>query len=222
MLEILMIVLAQDAEVREAVGKASDWTSYKMICEDTVEEKVDGGGSKSNTDPSQVVFEKDKGLWLKAGRNESITVDGKTVARGKDGAWAVKAPKKSKNPGPPPVALPPHQSLRGLEKSSRVDVVEENENRIYTIALQPEGAVSILGNLAKDAAKATKEPECSAQLVVDKDGRIVKLEISLAFITASKSGEEKSITVKRVVKFTEVNEAKIEIPEEAKKALEAN
>jgi hypothetical protein len=219
---------AQEAQVREAVAKASDWNSYKMICEDTVEEKVVGGGSKSNTDPSEVLFEKDKGLWTKAGKNESILIDGKNVVKGKDGAWAVKPPKKQKaqNPGDPPPAapavLPPHQSLRGLEKSSAATSSEDGGNDVYSITLQLEGAVSLLGDLIKNASKAAAEPACTAKLHVNKEGVIVKLEVECSFSTkSSKSGEEKNYTIKRVVTFKDVNSTTLEVPEEVKKALEA-
>jgi hypothetical protein len=197
----------QDAQVREAVSQASDWKSYRMTCDDAVE------GAKSSSQRSEFVFEKDKGFWFKSGKAEGITVDGRTISRGKDGSWSS----KGSGPEAPPA---PHQSLRGLERSSRVDAAEDGDLRVYTIALQAEGAASILGNLIKDVRRAVKEPECTAKLTVDQDGHIAKLEVSCAFSIRNKAGEETPVTVRRSIVFTQINQAKLEVPVEAQKALD--
>jgi hypothetical protein len=190
-----------------------------MIEEVTVEEKVVGAGSKSNTDPSEVMFEKDKGLWYKSGRNETITVGDKTVGKGKDGLWALKKPRKQAPDAPQ--ALAPHQSLRGLEKSSEITASDENEHKVYLINLQAEGAASLLGDvLRRELKKGSDEPKCTAKIWV-KEGTIVKLEIACTFtIRSAKSPEEKTISIRRLVEFKEINSLTVEIPEEARKALE--
>lgn len=214
---------AQEGKVRDAVGKAGDWTSYKMVLSVSVEESVVGGGSKSSTDPSELVYEKDKGTWTKSGKSEVITVGEKTVLKGKDGAWALKAAKKPKANAPAAVAptLQPHQSLRALEMSSEIAAAQEGDADVYTIGLKPEGTTALLGAALKKAAvKDAAEPKCTAKLFVGKDGHVTKLELTCTLTVKSKSGKETNTTIKSVTTFKDVNSTKLEVPEEAKKALE--
>jgi hypothetical protein len=225
---------AQDdasAKLGEAAKKAAGWTSFKFH----IDAKVDGGQGRE-VPPTDGTFEKDKGLHVTAGKFEAIKVGDKTVIKNKEGAWtAPGAPaegdnkdngggdeKKKKGEGKKgggrggAAAENPGEAFTGLEaKFTKVTSAADGDNTVYSGELTPQGATDLLGGIVK---RGKLEAKGTAKITVDKDGNIVKIEVEGTATGKNKNGDV-NLTIHRTTTFSEINTAKVEIPDDAKKAL---
>ena len=199
------------AKLGEATKKAADWKSYKYISEDA--------GGKGARGPTEGVYEKDKGLVVKAGKLEYIVTDAKTVYKGTDGAWSDQNPAGGKGgggkkKGGSTAPKYPHLALADFEKKfSKVTSAAEGDGVVYSGDLTSEGANSLSGRTG-----GTLEAKGTAKVTVNKEGQIVKVEINIA-ISGKVKDKDVNFSVNRKTTYSDLNTAKAEISEDAKKAL---
>lgn len=218
---------AQDdaAKLSEAGKKASEWTSVKF----KIEAKVEGGQGKDRG-PTEGTYEKGKGIYVKADKFEAIKAGDKTVVKGKDGSWAAPGggdtppdpnggdKKKKGMGGKGPGVEDPLEALANLDKKfSKVTSAADGENTVFSGDLTPEGAADLMGALVKRFA-SKGETKGTAKITVDKNGNILKIEVD-GTVAAKVKDKDINLTIHRTTTFSDVNTAKLEIPDEAKKAL---
>ncbi len=230
-------ILVQDdkAKLDEAGKKSSDWQSYSYTSTTKTEGMggggQGGGGNAGGPTTVEGSFEKGVGLYVK-GRSEAVRVDDKVVVKGQDGTWTVQTPGgqgqggggqggggqggQGRRRGGMMPTDPPHKDLADLgSKFSSVTSAKDGDNTVYSGDLTKEGAQALLGGMARRAEDASGK----AKITVDKDGNIVKIEID-GKVSGKMRDREFNITTNKVVEFKNVGNTKVQIPEEAKKALE--
>jgi len=203
-----LAALAQNeaaAELGQAGSKAAGWTSCKF----SITEAVEGG--KKGSDPEEGTYDKAKGLYTKSGTSQSVTVAGKRASTRRDGTWRARA-------RPEPIESP-SSFLEDLDKNLKtVTRTEEGGAKVYSGALTAAGAAYLLSGL-ESRLRGQGESKITARVTVDGDGNVSKIEIEGTF-TGKIQGQDANVKLSRVITFSDVNKATLEIPEEAQKALD--
>jgi hypothetical protein len=237
----LAAVLVQNEKLAEAAKKAADWESYSYTLTVSTEGGRQNGGGQPATYKGE--FDKNVGLHVKGDRGEGVRVGDKAAVKGSDGNWTVQQPRDpgqggggggggqgGRRPGGGrPGGMgggmvptqPPHRDLAKIDSAfSSVKSESQGDNTVYSGPLTKEGAADLLGGMVKRLVDGGGSVEGTASVTVDKDGNIVKLAVE-GKATGKMRDREISMTIKRTVEFGDFGKAKVEIPEEAKKALEA-
>jgi hypothetical protein len=203
--------LAQNdaAELGQAAAKAAEWTSYDYSITETVE------GGRSGADPIQGTYEKGKGLYSKedSGQRvrEEVFVDGKRANSRRDGTWRARLTTDR--------IEPPHQVLEHLEKNFKsVTKSTEAGSTVFSGEPTKAGQSWLLGSLLRRVT-GQGDTRTTGKVFLEFDGNIAKVEIQGVF-EGKNNGQDVKVTATKVLAFSKINEAKLEIPAEAAAALE--
>ncbi len=193
------------AELGEAGTKSAAWTSCKF----SITEAVEGG--RKGSDPEEGAYDKAKGLHLKSGTSESVTVEGKRASKRRDGTWRARARLE-------PIESP-SSFLTDLEKNFKtVTRSDEGGAKVYSGQLTAAGTAFLLSGL-ESRLRGQGESKVTARVTVDADGNVSKIEIEGTF-AGKIQGQDATVKLSRVISFSDVNKASLQIPEEAQKALD--
>lgn len=243
------LALLQDvdpkAELEKATKKAAEWSSYAYA------ESRDTEGSwgpSRGPSKSEGAFQKDAGLTTKSDESEAIKVGDGVVYKDRDGAWK-KVPKEEPRPEGEGGRRgdwrtmryrnlrAPHESLAGLETKLKAVKMGEATEKISDAE-----CVVFSGDLTEEAVKEMSQRggrggrgggelsdatyEGTVKVWVDDEYRIRKVVMETTVAGAWEGrdgmpGGDFEMTTIRTTEFTKIGEAKVEVPEEAKKALEA-
>ena len=115
----------------------------------------------------------------------------------------------------------PHEELEGFEKNfEKAEKSAEGETAVYSGALTPAAARSLVSTGSKAEGKANLTYSGSAKVWVDKDGTLVKYEVAVKAKGTVKD-REVELSVTKTVTITDAGATKVEVPEGAARALEA-
>jgi hypothetical protein len=242
MLTLIALVFAftQDRDkVAEAAGKnTQELSSYKF----NVEYEVQGFGGGNNRESPKIegTFHKDEGLHVRIGDAFEVVKRGKKIAHvDAERNWRILDDK-------PPAEgndrdrrrrdwqqqmfrniKAPHEELKGIEgkfkdvkKAEDGERVDDQECVVYAGELTPEGARDLIPNRGMLQRAENLELKGTGRLWVNDKGVVVKYQIA---VEASGEFRNNSFTVNltRTVLLSQLNEARSEIPEEARKLLDA-
>ncbi len=223
MLAALLATQAANEEVAAAAKKAAEITSYsfKVTTAGPAKGKRTGGTVEGK-------YEKDQPVCLKSGALEAFRKGGLVVY--KEGEeWKRAERKKGEKKADPTLALQavklPHEELDGCDKhfqSVEKAEAKENECTVFSGPLTETAAASLASTGGKgNKAAAALRYSGTGKLWVNADGRIVKYEFQIK-ATGERNGKAIDQSIARTVELTDLGTAKVEIPEGAKKLLEAS
>ncbi len=228
-LGVLALLVAQDDETAKQLvdaGKtAAAWASYSYQSESDIDSAFLGGSLRPKGG-----FQKDVGFYMKMEDTEVVRVNGKTAVKNPGEDW--KKPPEDRGGDFNMKALatkyfpPPHELIGRMEakffKSVKLEgateFVSAVECVIFNAELTEEGArkMSGLGSLADRAKNFTG----TVKIWVDDTYTIRRYKLDAkAGVNLGPMGDM-TISLKAKVDFEQVGEAKVEIPDAAKKALE--
>ena len=225
---VLAIALVRDekADLLAAAKKTAEARSYAFRGETKV--ALPEGLDKSGGDTVKFEgrFERDAGSWVKTDAFEFVTAGGKTVTRPlsewravKDEVDDVQRLLYQALSGSRPFRLP-HEDLAGWART--IATVKKNDG--YDVEFKPESAreiIHVLLPLGRWLDRIPLErPTAAARVWLGADGRMSKLELTVKASTTIQ-GSAVQLGATRTVTFSDYDTAKVEIPEGAKKALEA-
>ena len=236
----LVLVLAPDekGDLLAAAKKAGEAKSYafrgetKLVLPESLDRA--GGGEPIRFEGR---FEREAGAWVKTDTFEFVTAGGKTAAR-PVGEWRA-----VRNEGSDVQRLlyqslsgaravrPPLEDLaawsRGIAAVKRTDAREkvgDKECRVYEVEFNRDTAREMVLALFPMGPWMDRMPIDKhlgrARAWIDGEGRILKLEIA-ARVVASIQGAEVQLSATRTSTITGYDATKVEVPAEAKKAMEA-
>jgi hypothetical protein len=180
------------------------------------------------------------GTWLKSETHEFFTVGKNTVTRpiaewkkieSEDGEDPMAMQKNMMKmfSGSRTVAVPAAdltdlgKKLAKVKKSEKKETLGETECSVYEGELTDEAAEELvkdampMGRFMKQAGEVTHTGKMKAW--VDSEGRIVKYEVK-GTMSASLQGMELEMSSTKAVTLSGIDSTKVELPAEAKKALE--
>jgi hypothetical protein len=222
LLAALLTIQAANEEVAAAAKKAAETTSYSFKVSSPAPAKGKGAGGTV-----EGKYEKDQPVALKSGALEAFRKGGLVVY--KEGEeWKRAERKKGERRADPTLALQavklPHEELDGFDKyfqSIAKAEQKENDCAVFSGPLTDTAAASLSATGAKgNKAAAALKFSGTGKVWVNADGRIVKYEVQIKG-TGERNGKTVDQSIHRTVELTDLGSAKVEIPEGAKKALEA-
>ena len=236
----LMLILVPDekSELLAAAKKAGEAKSYafrgetKLVLPEGLDRAAGGDAMKF-----EGKFERDAGAWVKTGAFEFVTAGGKTAARPVSEWRAVK------NEGTDVQRLlyqslagaravrPPLEDFaawsRGLAVVKRTDAKEkigDKECRLYEVEFTPHTARDVVFALFPMGPWMDRMPVDkqvgTARVWIDGETRILKIEIA-ARVMASIQGAEVELVATRTSTITGYDATKVEVPADAKKAMDS-
>ncbi len=219
----LLIALMTQAEL-ETVGKACQKTSELKSYAVHISIGIEGGGENAVDLVFEGGYTEGEGTCVKGSYLETpmglYRRDGKTaVIDAKDKSWKnaddIKPEKGKRTPGKN--FQVPHEEIKGFEKKLKdVRKVEAEKGcDVYTAELTEEGARSLLPpNARVPQIKASGD----VKIWINADGFVS--EIMIIHITeGSVQGKDFRITTTRTNRLSKLNEYKVDVPEDARKAL---
>jgi len=236
----LVLALARDekSDLLAAAKKAAEARSCSFRGETrlVLPEGLDraGGG-----DP--VKFEgkadRDGNAWVKTDAFEFVMAGGKTVVRPvsewkplrDDGADVQRLLYQGLSGARPP--RPPHEefatwarSVMTVKRAEAKEMIGDRETRLYEIEFTSEHARELVQSLfpmGKWMDRIPLErPTGSAKAWIDNDGRILKTEISTK-IAGSLQGSQVQLVATRTTTFSDYDNTKVQIPDDARKILDS-
>ena len=234
----LVLLLDEKAELLAAAKKAAEAKSCTFRGETrlVLPEGLDraGGGDAVRFEGK---YDRDTGAWVKTDAFEFVTAGGKTAMRPvsewkaiKDEGGDVQRLLYQGLAGSRP-PRPPHEDLAAwaravstVKRSDAKESVGDKPAKLYEAEFNVDYSrelVQTLFPMGKWMDRIPIErPLGSARVWIDGDGRILKMEVS-AKVTASIQGSTVVLIATRSMTITDYDATKVEIPAEAKKALEA-
>jgi hypothetical protein len=228
-------------ELLAAANKAAQAKSYSFRGETklVLPEGLDKSGGNEAV-RFEGKFDRETGARVKTDSYEFVMAGGKTAAR-PVGEWkALKEEEggdvqrllyQALSGSRPPRA--PHEdfaawprAIAGVKRADGKESIGDRECRVYEIKFTPESARELVRVLFPMGRWIDRMPidnnSCSAtaRAWVDADGRILKVETS-AKVTTSIQGSDAVFSVTRTTSISDVDATKVEIPEAARKALDA-
>jgi len=222
MVAALLTAQAANEEVAAAAKKSAEITSYSFKVSTPAPAKGKGAGGTV-----EGKYEKDQPVAFKAGALEAFRKGGLVVY--KEGEeWKRVEKKKGQKGADPTLAIQgvklPHEELDGCDKyfeSVAKAEAKENDCTVFSGPLTVTAAASLASTGGKGTNKAAAlKYSGTGKLWVNADGRIVKYEFQIKG-TGERNGKAIDQSITRTVELTDVGSAKVEVPEGAKKALEA-
>ncbi|MBV8881787.1 MAG: hypothetical protein JO332_17650 [Planctomycetaceae bacterium] len=223
MLATMMAALLalQSDDLAEAAKKTSAIEAYSFKSE------LKAGKGKNQGGPIEGRYQKDQPLYLKSGSAEGYKKAGLIVYKdGEEWKKLEKAAKGEKKSQPAAAAFSavhfPHEELENFEKNfEKVEKAAEKDKdcTVWSGPLTPTAARTLVSTGSKAEAKSNATYTGTAKVWVNDKGLIVRFEVS-----AHMKGENKKGPVEAdITRSVEINPgaAPIEIPEAAKKLLEA-
>lgn len=223
-------------DVTAAAKKAAELTNYTFKGETKTElpAMMGGGGDPQKFEGKH---DKDSGTMVRTDTQEFVTVGGKTASRPiaewklvkeEDAMGMARRGMGLGSSSRPPKA--PHEVLGKLGsrfkkvKKSKKESVAETECDLFEAELSESGAGDTLKELVPAIGQWLEhlpdaETTGSSKVWVNADGCVVKYEMT-AKISASVQGMELEITATRTITLSEIGKTKVEVPDDAKKALE--
>ncbi len=239
----LLVVLLQDKEaLAEAAGKnTQELSSYKFNTEFEVQGFPGGGGDRGGRGAPRIegTYHKDEGLHVRVGDSvEVVKKDKKIVHTDSSRNWKVFEDKPSdggedrdrrrrdwqkdmlKN------IRAPHEEIKGIEtkfkevaKSVETERIDGQECAVYSGELTADGAKELMPHRGMLNRIENVELKGSAKVWVTDKGVVSQYQIKID-ATGEFRNNPFNVTFTRTVTLTQANEARCEIPEEAKKLLE--
>lgn len=234
----LVLLVDEKGELLAAAKKAAEAKSCTFRGETrlVLPEGLDraGGGDAVRFEGK---YDRDTGAWVRTDAFEFVTVGGKTAMRPVSEWKAVKDEGSDvqrllyqglAGSRPP---RPPHEdvaawarSVTAVKRSDAKESVGDKPAKLYEAEFNADYSrdlVQTLFPMGKWIDRIPIErPLGSARVWIDGDGRILKMEVS-AKVTASIQGSTVVLIATRTTTITDYDATKVEIPAEAKKALEA-
>lgn len=219
---------------KEPLTQGGEYASYTFSVTSLVE-GAQGGGAGAQPRTAEGKYEKEVGITLKIGAVEAVKVGESAAYKGQDGAWK-KVERREKgepkgeggqgggrrDPGRMLGNLKaPHEEIaamaKGIEKTDSTE--KDGDNTVYAVTLSQQGVqdLSPMGRMLRRAEDA--EISGKAKIWVNAGGQVVKYEFTTD-IKGTFRDREVDIATTKTVELTAIGETKVEIPEEAKKALE--
>jgi len=236
----LVLALARDekSDLLAAAKKAAEAKSCSFRGETrlVLPEGLDrsGGGDPVRFEGKA---ERDGTAWVKTDAFEYMMAGGKTVVRPvsewkplrDDGSDVQRLLYQGLSGARPP--RPPHEefatwarSVMTVKRSETKEMIGDRGTRVYEIEFTSEHARELVQSLFPMGKWMDRipldRPTGSAKAWVDNDGRILKTEIS-AKIAGSLQGSQVQLVATRTTTFSDFDAAKVQIPDDARKALEA-
>jgi hypothetical protein len=231
LIAVALLIRDEKADLLAAAKKAGEAKSYAFRGETKLvlpEELAKSGGGESRFEGK---VERDKGAWQKTDAFEFFTAGGKTVARAVPEWRLLKEEGEVQRllyqslAGSRPPRLP-HEDLAGWHQAvttvRRTDA-KEAEGRIYEMEFTPEASrdlVSSLFPMGRYLERIPIDPPATGRAWIDDSGRLGKMELAVN-AAVSIQGSIVKMSATRTVTLTEFDAAKVDIPAEAKKVLEA-
>jgi len=221
LLSTAVLLAPREDDLAAAAKKTSELASYAF----KVDVKADAKGQHAPSVEGR--FEKEKPVALKLLGTEAFRKNGGVVVVKQGEEWK-KLGKAAKGDKPPKGEISiqvvqavklPHDELEGFEKNfEKIEKGSDGDLTLYSGALTPEGAHSLSSTGSKKEGKTALTYTGGAKVWVNKDGLVVKYEISVKAKGTVKDKEvEQSIT--RTVQISDPGTTKVEVPEGAAKAL---
>jgi hypothetical protein len=215
---------SRDEELSNATKKASEMTRYAF----KVDVKADGRARGVAPLAVEGIYEKDQPVYFKAQGKDACRQTGALVVKEGDSWKRLERKKREKRDRDQRALLSlgevklPHEEIAEFEKKlEKVEKAADGEMTLYSGALTPDGARSLVstGGKAEGKGRLNLSYTGSAKVWLDKDGHIVKYEVS---ITGSGKVKDRDVqlSLTRAVNLSDVGTAKVEVPEDAKKALQ--
>lgn len=239
-LAAVLLLRDEKGDLLAAAKKAVEAKSYAFRGETrlVLPEGLDksGGGEPAKFEGR---FERDSGLWVKTGGFEFVTAGGKTVARPvsewkqvkDDGAdvqrllyQALAGSRAPRAPHEDFAAWPRAQVVAAVKRTEVKETIGDKETRVYEVEFATDFARELVNTLFPMGRWMDRipieRPSGSARVWIDGDGRILKVE-TVAKVGASLQGSQVQLTATRTVTISDYDATKVQVPEEAKKILDA-
>jgi hypothetical protein len=237
MLIALFALIQDQAAVAEAARKTEALNSYRFAVEFDVQGFGDRGGRGSPR--IEGTYLKEEGLHVRIGEHLEVARKGKCTAyAGSDRNWSIVKDE------PPPEGeggrdrrdfqkrmirnmRAPHEELHGIDARFKEVKKEGEKGRIdgqdcdvYSGELTPEGAKELVPNRGMIGRMEKLELQGTARLWVNDRGIIVSARI---VVEATGEFRERpfNVTFSRTILLSQIDEARSEIPEEARKLLDS-
>jgi hypothetical protein len=228
---LVLAVLDEKGELLAAAKKTAEAKSYtfkgdtKLVLPEGLDRS--GGGEPLKFEGKH---EREAGLWVKTDAFEYVTFAGKTAMRPVSEWRALKDDNgnvqrllyQSLAGARPPRA--PHEDFAAWAKGVASVKRIEGKDRVYEADFTPEHARELVTALFPIGPWLdripTDRPTASAKVWVDESGRIQRMEISTR-VTASIQGSLVQLVATRTTTFSDVDATKVQVPDEARKILEA-
>lgn len=214
---ITALLLQADAEVAAAVAKTKAADRYAFKVEISL---LGGEGSQSAVVEGR--YQKDQPVWMKSGEVE-VYRKGETVAVLKKGEWKQETRDTDRRRtrgaftvGALRALKLPHDELAGLEKrftGFRKLEAKEGDQDVYLADLTEAAAKALIAENSERREEGT--PEGTGRFWITPTGQIAMVEI----IARVKKSKGKDSGVSMWITMSDVGSAKVEVPEEAAKAL---
>lgn len=221
---VIVLTLGQDAAAE--LGKAAEGIAGLANYTFKIDLTTDAGKNKPSGS-MECFYDKDVGMYCKGQRLEVVKIGDKVAVKGGKNAaeWTAvslaegKADKDQKRlSGLVKSIKLPGEELAGIEKKLKsVAKAADGDLTVYSGDLTDEAARDMLS-----AGRRGKNPTAggSMKIFVDAQGRIVKYQLEGSIKTTNKDGRDVEVKYSKTVELSNAGSTKVEIPEEAKKALE--
>jgi hypothetical protein len=239
---------AQDGEQspKDELGKAAKETGKLESYSFRVEFDVEGApGGMAERPPVEGRYRKNEGLYVKIGDYMEVArKGGKTAWKRGGGEWEEIKPRRGGGEGEGGGEMPggadferlmaqikaPHEEMEGFEKrfkeierTSETERIGREDARLFRGPLTDQGVKDslpfkdLMDGILRWIPNAKIEGKAKAW--VGENGKILKFEIDTSLV-GDFNGAEFEVTFLRTVELSDLNDAKPEIPDEAKKILE--
>jgi hypothetical protein len=228
-----LLIRDEKGDLLAAAKKAGDAKSYAFRGETKL--VLPEGLGKPGADETvrfEGRVERDKGAWVRTPAFEFYIAGGRTAARPVPEWRLVREEGEVQRllyhslAGSRPPRLP-HEDLAGWPQgvtSVRRTDAKEAEGRVYELEFTPEAArdlVSSLFPMGKYMERIPLDPATgSGRAWIDDSGRLTKMELVIK-VGTSIQGTVVQLSATRTTTLSEFDAAKVEIPADAKKVLEA-
>lgn len=222
---VAAVVLALGQDAAEELGKAAQGLAGLANYTFRIELASDAG-KKNSPGTMECVYQKDVGMYGKGSHLEMVRIGDKVAVKDSKAAeWTRvslaegKADKDQKRLARLVRGVnPPGDELAGIEKKLKsVARTCEGDLSVYSGELTDEAARDLLWGAGRGKNPAAAG---SVKVFVNAQGRIVKYQIDGSLKITKKDGQDVEVKISKTVEISNEGSTKVEIPEEAKKALE--
>ena len=216
------LVALQNEELAEAAKKSAALESYSFKAE------TKAGKGKNQPGAAEGHVQKDQPMAFKIGSSEGFKKAASIVYKEGEEWKRLEKPQKGEKKQQPAAAgisavKLPHEELEAFEKNfEKVEKAAEKDNNctLWTGTLTATAAHTLVSTGAKNEGKSNSTYTGTAKVWVNDQGVIVKYQIVSHMKGETKKGPvEMDIT--KTVEISEVGTTKVEVPEGAKKLLDA-
>lgn len=216
------LVALQSDEFAEIAKKSAAMESY------TFKTETKAGKGKNQPGAAEARVQKDQPMAFKIGTSEGFKKAGAIVYKDGEEWKRLEKPQKGEKKQQPAAAgisgvKLPHEELEAFEKNfEKLEKAAEKDNNltVWSGPLTATAAHTLVSTGAKNEGKSNSTYTGTAKVWVNDQGLIVKYQINAHMKGETKKGPVEADIVK-TVELTDIGNTKVEVPEGAKKLLEA-